>query len=93
LHVGQDGILPYKITMKDKLVYKLSYHRRLPHIQPKGATFFITSRLAGSLPIEVVEQLRREKEQTDLELEKIADRKEREKKNIPGRTSFFRQMG
>jgi len=30
--------------------YKESYRRNLPHIQPPGATFFVTFRLAGSLP-------------------------------------------
>lgn len=33
------------------------YKRRLPHIQPKGATLFVTFRLAGSLPHAVIAQL------------------------------------
>jgi len=36
--------------------YKLSYRRNLPHVQPAGATFFLTCRLAGSLPISLIEQ-------------------------------------
>jgi putative transposase len=40
------------------LKYKRSYRRKLPHIQPPGATFFITSRLAGSIPREVWLELR-----------------------------------
>ncbi len=32
------------------LKYRRSYRRKLRHIQPPGATFFITSRLADSLP-------------------------------------------
>jgi putative transposase len=32
------------------LDYKLLYQRNLPHFQPIGGTFFITFRLAGSLP-------------------------------------------
>jgi len=36
------------------------YHRNLPHIHPLGAIFFITFRLAGSLPVEVIEHLRKE---------------------------------
>jgi putative transposase len=32
------------------LDYKLLYRRNLPHFQPIGGTFFITFRLAGSLP-------------------------------------------
>lgn len=38
------------------------YHRHLPHYQPADATFFVTFRLAGSLPRAVVEQLRAERE-------------------------------
>jgi len=36
--------------------YKYSYRRNLPHIQPAGATFFITFRLAGSLPQSLIDQ-------------------------------------
>jgi len=43
--------------MAGTLDYKPEYRRNLPHIQPEGATFFVTTRLAGSLPIEVVMRL------------------------------------
>ena len=33
------------------------YRRHLPHYQPQGATYFITFRLSGTLPKEVVENL------------------------------------
>jgi len=36
------------------------YRRNLPHIHPSHAAFFITLRLAGSLPLEVIERLREE---------------------------------
>lgn len=36
------------------------YRRRLPHWQPNNATFAITSRLYGSIPISKIEELRRE---------------------------------
>jgi len=42
--------------------YRPAYRRNLPHIQPPGATFFVTFRLAGSLPQDVVSQWRRERE-------------------------------
>lgn len=32
------------------LTPELVYHRQLRHIQPPGATFFTTFRLAGSIP-------------------------------------------
>jgi REP element-mobilizing transposase RayT len=34
------------------------YRRKLPHIQPAEATFFVTFRLAGSMPVEVIRRLR-----------------------------------
>ena len=37
------------------------YRRRLPHWQPDGAVIFLTYRLAGSLPADVLAQLRDEK--------------------------------
>ena len=40
--------------------YKPYYHRDLPHIQPLGATFFITFRLAGSIPRSVLQQWKTE---------------------------------
>ena len=43
------------------------YKRKLPHIQPKGATLFVTFRLAGSLPRAVTEQLH-----ADFMAEKLA---------------------
>lgn len=39
------------------------YRRNLPHWQPVGAEYFLTFRLAGSLPREVIAELKREKEQ------------------------------
>jgi len=38
------------------------YKRNLPHWQPSSAEFFITFRLAGSLPAEVVARIRNEKD-------------------------------
>ena len=34
------------------------YRRNLPHWQPPEETFFVTSRLAGSLPVSVISQLK-----------------------------------
>ena len=41
--------------------YKPFYRRNLPHIQPPGATFFVTFHLAGSLPRSVLQQWKSEK--------------------------------
>jgi len=42
--------------------YRPAYRRNLPHLQPPGATFFMTFRLAGSLPQSVVRQWKRERQ-------------------------------
>ncbi|MEK6281313.1 MAG: hypothetical protein AABN95_13250 [Acidobacteriota bacterium] len=42
--------------------YQPAYRRNLPHLQPPGATFFLTFRLAGSLPQNVVRQFNREQQ-------------------------------
>jgi putative transposase len=39
------------------LEYQLAYLRHLPHIQPPGATLFVTFRLAGSIPAAVQQAL------------------------------------
>ncbi|HEY8205051.1 MAG TPA: hypothetical protein VIF81_10025 [Pyrinomonadaceae bacterium] len=45
-----------KTPTSDRLGYKSFYRRNLPHIQPVGATLFVTFRLAGSLPQQVLAQ-------------------------------------
>ncbi|PIZ26332.1 MAG: hypothetical protein COY47_01090 [Chloroflexi bacterium CG_4_10_14_0_8_um_filter_57_5] len=44
------------------------FYRHLPHYHPSNATFFVTFRLAGSLPREVIEQLRQEQEREEQQL-------------------------
>src|SRR5215471_3060261 len=67
------------------LGFKGRYRRDLPHIQPPGATFFITTRLADSLPQSVLLQLAqqaaatRAKGSTEGSAETEADRRERER--------------
>ena len=57
--------------------YKPSYRRHLPHIQPPGATLFITFRLAGSIPAEILRQLLEEQEQAEKRLARLGDPDER----------------
>ena len=59
------------------LEYKLFYRRHLPHLQPPGATLFIAFRLAGSIPAEVLQQLRAEADRVEAILARISDPKER----------------
>jgi len=49
---------------------KIYYERNLPHWHPPGATFFLTYRLAGSIPLAVLRQM---KEDSD-ELLKLAEK-------------------
>jgi REP element-mobilizing transposase RayT len=58
----------------DALEYRLFYRRHLPHYQPPGATFFITFRLAGSIPAAVQRQLIAEAQALEIELARARDR-------------------
>jgi putative transposase len=42
---------------RDLLSYKSFYRRNLPHLQPSGATLFVTFRLSGSLPQRVLARM------------------------------------
>ena len=48
------------------------YHRHLPHWQPGEAVFFITFRLKGSLPLEIIKALKEEREREEAKLTKFA---------------------
>jgi putative transposase len=61
--------------------YKDIYRRNLPHIQPEGASIFITFRLANSLPIEIMQRLQEEKELVEKRLKQIVDKQERQKQS------------
>ena len=54
--------------MKEEKTY---YHRHLPHYQPNYATYHIVFRLAGSLPANVVEELKTKKEHSRKRVDKI----------------------
>ena len=62
------------------LEYKPFYRRHLPPIQPPGATLFITFRLAGSIPAEMLQQLRAEADRVEATLAQISDPQERAKR-------------
>ncbi len=63
----------------NKLTYKHTYRRQLPHIQPPGATLFVTTRLAGSLPAHVWEQLKEASEKRLADAQKQATHPDLEK--------------
>ena len=65
------------IEMTKKLDYQYSYRRNLPHIQPAGATLFVTFRLANSLPVTVLERLRTQFEEAERRIARCDDQTER----------------
>ncbi len=48
--------------------YKPEYQRNLPHIQPPGAALFVTFRLADSLPLTLLRQLKEEAEEREKQI-------------------------
>src|SRR3990170_3772542 len=71
------------------LVPESVYRRNLPHIQPPGATFFITFRLAGSIPAAVLAALWAEAERMQAELERAPDFPERAERIYLEQRRFF----
>ncbi len=52
----------------------LFYQRNLPHWQPVAASFFVTTRLHGSIPMTILKQLREQKEQLLAEATATGDK-------------------
>lgn len=73
------------------LEYKQYYERVLPHIHPPDATFFITFRLANSIPKTVIREYKAKKEWLDNELKRIERRKETTEKQMQSLLEFRRQ--
>jgi hypothetical protein len=64
-------------VLQSKETDKFYYRRHLPHYQPTDAIFFVTFRLAGSLPSEVVEQMRLDREKSKKRINEIRNHKAR----------------
>jgi putative transposase len=71
------------------LAPELIYRRNLPHIQPPGGTFFVTFRLAGSIPADALAMLHAEAERAAAELERIPDSAERAERLYLEERRFF----
>ncbi len=73
------------------LDYREYYRRNLPHVQPRGATFLINFRLAGSLPSSVIEKLKAETNEAEraiLKIERTEEKRlveDREQRRLFGR--------
>jgi hypothetical protein len=68
---------------------QLLYRRHLPHIQPPGATLFLTSRLADSLSSDAVDRLRAEAAQLETILERVPEPEQRVRQANVGHRHLF----
>ncbi len=66
--------------MSNNLSYKPFYRRHLPHIQPPGATIFVTFRLVNSIPAHVMHHLLTEAKETDIIVGQIRNLEERKQR-------------
>jgi putative transposase len=66
---ARDGIPHHKGVKMNNLRFKEFYRRRLPHYQIPGATYFITFRLANSLPIQAWEKFASAQDQLENQTE------------------------
>jgi len=71
--------------------YQLFYQRHLPHYQPPGATLFITFRLAGSLPVEVIQRLEAELHVRQRQIQQMGDASLRQLEIHKARKQLFGQ--
>lgn len=69
---------------------KTYYRRNLPHYQPAGATYFVTFRLAGSFPQEVVARLKEERANAERMLPDTGGNKHEDKLNELRKRYFAR---
>lgn len=58
------------------------YHRKLPHYQPAEAIFFVTFRLAGSIPVEIIRRLRENHDLVNKGILERSDLTEREQREL-----------
>lgn len=68
--------------------YREYYHRHLPHWQPVHAIFFVTFRLKGSLPLEVIQALQEEQEREKKNLAKLPKEEQGEQDYLDERRHF-----
>ena len=67
----------FQLKLKNHYPLKEFYKQRLPHIQPIGATFFVTFRLYDSVPRKKLDDLRIKYENQLHILKRIVDLKEK----------------
>jgi len=70
-------------------IFKTYYRRNLPHYQPLGYTYFVTYRLNGSLPLEVIKKLKGEREKQLKEIAGISDKSIQQEKYKKMQSVYF----
>jgi len=65
------------------------YRRNLPHYQPPNGAFFVTFRLANSLPVKIIDELKREYHEKEKKLKTITGRATRENSISELRRKYF----
>jgi len=71
---------------------KTYYRRHLPHYQPEQATFHLVFRLAGSLPLQVIEELRIEQQRFERHTRSLKGKAERQKQLDQFRSEYFERF-
>ncbi len=72
--------------------YRLFYRRNLPHYQPVNTPLFITFRLAGSLPVELLQRLQEEYERSIAEIDKTLSVREQQEVAYAAQRRAFGRM-
>jgi putative transposase len=71
--------------MQDEIFYR----RRLPHLQPKVATFFVTTRIAGSLPLHAIQELKEEQAMLHRQITEATNEEMRNRYIFKLRSRYF----
>jgi len=71
---------------------KIFYQRHLPHYQPPGYTFFITFRLAGSLPLHIIHKLKSEHAEQLKLISGILNKKEKHESYQEYQINYFEKF-
>ena len=69
--------------------FKTYYKRNLPHYQPPGYTYFVTYRLNGSLPVEVIRKLKSDQENQLKKITGISDKSLQQEKYRKLQSIYF----
>lgn len=75
--------------MSNSLLYKAFYRRNLPHIQPPGATFFLTARLVDTIPAHIGAEVRDAMQAELRAAEQLATVNERDRRRYEAQKRAF----